>query len=431
MSEHNDELGAITHTYRKALDAYAARTGLKTETVDTRGSGSEKEMFAKMDNDLTATELRAQNAAVLARLAKIEAQPQFVARAAGAALADRDNPDSAAYAARWLSAAARGDLSEFRALATGGTGVATPTDLERRIVTKLQQSSVLRSLGKVSTIDSKRTIAVEGALPTSNIVAEGGAITAADPTFATQISINPIKFVCATTMTQEFIDDVIGTGGIGTGMQYVADRCGMSLAKILDQYYTIGTGVTTQPQGIADTTGTAFATTNVQNIIAQGVTLADDALIDTITGDNIIDCVHAVPVQYRSGNFRILTSDTVIKNVRKIKVSGTDYVWKIGSEGGIAGGTPATIYGVPYSIGAYMPIVQGGTLTTANVRGAAYFIVGNWDYFEIFDRSGMTSMIDPYSAAATQQSTLYVHMRTDSHIMLPEAFACISAVNTA
>lgn len=431
MSEHNDELGAITHTYRKALDAYAARTGLKTETVDTRGSGSEKEMFAKMDNDLTATELRAQNAAVLARLAKIESQPQFVSRAAGAALADRDNPDSAAYASRWLSAAARGDLSEFRALATGGTGVATPTDLERRIVTKLQQSSVLRSLGKVSTIDSKRTIAVEGALPTSAIVAEGGAITAADPTFATQISINPIKFVCATTMSQEFIDDVIGTGGIGTGFQYVADRCGMSLSKILDQYYTIGTGVSTQPQGIADTTGTAFATTNVQNIIAQGVTLADDALIDAITGDNIIDCVHAVPVQYRTGNFKILTSDTVIKNVRKIKVSGTDYVWKIGSEGGIAGGTPATIYGVPYSIGAYMPIVQGGTLTTANVRGAAYFIVGNWDYFEIFDRSGMSSMIDPYSAAANQQSTLYVHMRTDSHIMLPEAFACISAVNTA
>ena len=431
MSEHNDELGAITHTYRKALDAYAARSGLKTETVDTRGSGSEKEMFAKMDADLTATELRAQNAAVLARLAKIEAQPQFVARAAGAALADRDNPDSAAYAARWLSAAARGDLSEFRALATGGTGVATPTDLERRIVTKLQQSSVLRSLGKVSVIDSKRTIAVEGALPSSAIVAEAGAITADDPTFATQISVNPIKFVCATKMSQEFIDDVIGTGGIGTGFQYVADRCGMSLAKILDQYYTIGTGVSTQPQGIADTTGTAFATTNVQSIIAQGVTLADDALIDTITGDNIIDCVHAVPVQYRTGNFKILTSDTVIKNVRKIKVNATDYVWKIGSEGGIAGGTPATIYGVPYSIGAYMPIVQGATLTTANVRGAAYFIVGNWDYFEIFDRSGMSSMIDPYSAAANQQSTLYVHMRTDSHIMLPEAFACISAVNTA
>jgi HK97 family phage major capsid protein len=429
MSDH-DELGAITHTYRKALDAYAARSGLKTETVDTRGSGSEKEMFAKMDSDLTATELRAQNAAVLARLAKIEAQPQFVARAAGAALSDRDNPDSAAYAARWLSAAARGDLSEFRALATSGTGVATPTDLERRIIQKLQQASVLRTLAKVSTIDSKRSISMEAALPTSALVAEAGAITASDPTFGTQISVVPYKFVCATTMSQEFIDDVIGNGGIGTGMQYVADRCGMSLAKTLDQYYTIGTGAS-QPQGIGDTTGAAFATTNVSNIIAQGVTLADDAAVDAITGDNLIDCVHAVPVQYRSGNFKILTSDTVIKNVRKIKVSTTDYVWKIGSEGGIAGGVPATIYGIPYSIGTHVPTTQGATLTTSGVRGAAYFIVGNWDYFEIFDRTGMTSMIDPYSAAANQQSTLYVHMRTDSRIMLPEAFACISAVNTA
>jgi hypothetical protein len=34
-------------------------------------------------------------------------------------------------------------------------------------------------------------------------------------------------------------------------------------------------------------------------------------------------------------------------------------------------------------------------------------------------------MVDPYSAAVTHQSTLYVYTRTDSHIMLPEAFAAI------
>ena len=34
-------------------------------------------------------------------------------------------------------------------------------------------------------------------------------------------------------------------------------------------------------------------------------------------------------------------------------------------------------------------------------------------------------MVDPYSAAATHESTLYVYTRTDSHIMLPEAFSAI------
>jgi HK97 family phage major capsid protein len=314
-------------------------------------------------------------------------------------------------------------------LTTGTTAAGIPTDMERRIVERMYQSSILRQLAKVSTIDSKRTIIVEGSLPTAALVAEEGAITPADPSFAS-VSVVPYKFVCATTLSQEFIEDAIGTGGIGTGLQYVADRCGTSLARITDQFYTVGTG-SSQPQGIADASGTAWATTNGDRIINQGVQLADDALITAITGDNLIDCVHSVPPQYRTGRFRILTSDTAIRTIRKIKVNTTDYAWKIAESADISGGNPGTILGIPYSIGEFMPTTQGATLTTANVRGNAYFIVGNWDYFEIFDRTGMTSMVDPYSGAANQRVTLYMTVRTDSKIMLPEAFAAIYAQNTA
>ena len=59
------------------------------------------------------------------------------------------------------------------------------------------------------------------------------------------------------------------------------------------------------------------------------------------------------------------------------------------------------------------------------------FIAGHWDYFEIFDRMGMQSMFDPYSASLSLQSTLYVWMRTDSRITLPEAFAAIYAPNAS
>jgi HK97 family phage major capsid protein len=80
-------------------------------------------------------------------------------------------------------------------------------------------------------------------------------------------------------------------------------------------------------------------------------------------------------------------------------------------------GLPGTIYGVPYSVGQYVP-----TATSANNR---YAIVGDFNYFEIFDRTGMTSMVDPYSGAVNHLVNLYVYTRTDSHIMLPEAFAAI------
>ena len=139
----------------------------------------------------------------------------------------------------------------------------------------------------------------------------------------------------------------------------------------------------------------------------------------TATGDNLIDTVHLVPPQYRSSpRFSWLISDTLLKTVRKIKVSTTDYVWKVGSEGGITNGAPGTIYGVPYRIGQYVP--------TATANNNVFAVVGDFNYFEIFDRTGITSMMDPYSAAANHQTTMYVYTRTDSKITLANAFAAIT-----
>ena len=433
MSDELNNLENVVHEYRKTLDGFAARTGAQTHHVERRGSGEEREKIARIDADLDMVERLAQERsarrAAEDRAAEFEARlaaPQFKANVARNAVEDRS---SAEYAQRWLSAVARGDAAEMRVLTLANTSnVGVPTDMERRIVERMYQSSVLRQLGKVTTIDSKRTITIEGSLPTSALVGEEGAITASDSAFAS-VSVVPYKFVCATTMSQEFIEDAIGTGGIGTGLQYVADRCGVSLAKIMDQYYTVGTG-SSQPQGIGDTSSTAWASTNGNRIINQGVALAEDAGAADVTGDNLIDCVHAVAPQYRTGNFRILTSDTLIKVVRKLKVNTTDYIWKINETAGISGGNPGTILGIPYYIGEYVPTTQSAT-TTANVRGNAFFIVGNWDYFEIFDRTGMTSMIDPYSGAANQRTTLYMTVRTDSRIMQPEAFAAIYGVNAS
>lgn len=433
MSDEITNIENVVHEYRKTLDGFAARTGAQTHHVERRGSGEEREKIARIDADLDMVERLAQERsarrAAEDRAAEFEARlaaPQFKANVARNAVEDRS---SAEYAQRWLSAVARGDAAEMRVLTLANTSnVGVPTDMERRIVERMYQSSVLRQLGKVSTIDSKRTITIEGSLPTSALVAEEGPITASDSAFAS-VSVVPYKFVCATTMSQEFIEDAIGTGGIGTGLQYVADRCGVSLAKIMDQYYTVGTG-SSQPQGIGDTSSTAWASTNGNRIINQGVALAEDAGAADVTGDNLIDCVHAVAPQYRTGNFRILTSDTLIKVVRKLKVNTTDYIWKINETAGISGGNPGTILGIPYYIGEYVPTTQSAS-TTANVRGNAFFIVGNWDYFEIFDRTGMTSMIDPYSGAANQRTTLYMTVRTDSKIMQPEAFAAIYGLNAS
>lgn len=414
MDELN-KLGGIAHEYRKSVDAYERRTGRAGQSVDNLGSGEEREKFAKMDADLDAVERTIQSQYAMRKAAEDRvrelearlAEPTLRAKPIGksGAIEDRDGAD---ISERWIRAACRGDQAELRDILTSTTGAGVPTDMERRIINKLQQANVLRSMCPVRTIDSKRTITVEGALPATAKVAEGGSIaadTAMD--FGTAISVSFTKYVTRVKISNEMLEDGIGNSGIGSFADYVAEKAGLSLGLYTEQQYTLGDG-TGDPQGIAANAGPI---TQVTDLAAAAIT--------TVTGDNLIDTVHLVPPQYRSGpRFSWFISDTFLKTVRKIKVNSTDYVWKPSDNGGLAEGAPGTIYGVPYRIGKYVD--------TATTNGNVFAVVGNFDYFEIFDRSGMTSMADPYTNASTGYTNLYFYLRTDSRCTLAEAFAAIT-----
>ena len=415
MDENNElhEMQRLTHQYRNSLAAYEARTGRVGQHVDFKGSGEDKQLFARMDADLTAIELRAQLKATEERLAKLEAQPTLESRAT-LARGDANDPDSAAYAARWLKAVVTGNQPELRALSLSSSNAGIPTDMERRIVQKLQDANVMRQIAVVTQIDSKRTIPVENALPTTALTTETTSITASDPTFSAAIAVVPYKYATRVLMSQEFIEDAIGTGGPGSALDYVASKCALSIALKQEEAYTIGTG-SSQPQGI--TAATAG--------IAQGVDLGAGVALTTVTADNLIDAAYTPkPVYRNSPRYRWLISDAFLRTVRKVKNTVTasgqlEYIWTPGTStvNALVGGMPATIAGIPYSVGQYMPTTTG--------NDTIYAVVGDFSYFEIFDRTGITSMLDPYSNAATHQTNLILYSRTDSRIMLPEAFAYI------
>jgi HK97 family phage major capsid protein len=400
-----NDLQSTVHEYRKTLERFAERTDAQTHEIEKRGSGEEREKIARIDADLDHAERLIKLKALQKRAAELE-RPVLETRAPSATGQDGE------YAKRWINALRSGNPAEMRALSTSSSGAGIPTDMERRIIERLQQASVIRSLCRVTSIDSKRTITVENALPTTALVSEAGTITPADPTFSTAISVVPYKFVTATKMSQEFIEDAIGNGGIGSGLNYVADKCAMSIALSQEEYLTVGTG-SSQPTGIESS-----SITQIENIGAGG---AGNSASDDLTGDMLINCVHRIKPQYRTGSkFSWVMHDSLIQHIRKIKVNSTDYVWKPSDNGGLADGVPGTIYGIPYRLNAYI------NTATDTTNGAVVAVVGNFDYMELFERTGVTSMMDPYSDAASMQTTLYLYTRWDSHIMLPEAFASIT-----
>jgi HK97 family phage major capsid protein len=394
------------HEYRKALEQFAARKNADTHEITKRGSGEEREKIARMDADLDAAERLVQIRAQQKRIAELESRAEFQTRVPGG------NLEASEYSKRWINALVSGNPMEMRALSLSSSGAAIPTDMERRIVERLRQQSVIRALCTVVPIDSKRTITIENALPTTALVSEGGSITASDPSFSTAISVVPYKFATRVTMSQEFIEDAIGQGGIGGGLNYVADKCAMSIALSQEEYLTVGTG-SSQPEGIE-----TASITQIENIGAGG---AGNSASDDLTGDMLINCVHRVPPQYRSGpRFSWVMHDSLVQHIRKIKVNSTDYVWKLNETGGLSQGAPGTIYGIPYRLSAYI------NTATDTTNGAVVAVVGNFEYMELFERTGVTSLLDPYSAASTHQTNLYLYNRWDSHIMLPEAFASIT-----
>ena len=407
-----ENLQNLTHQYRSSLEAFANRTAAPTHEIERRGSGSEREQIARIDADLDAVEQRfnlaAAKRAADARIAELEAklaEPQF--RSAPTKLA-ADDVSSAEYASRWLKAVASGNPAELRVLTTSSTNAGIPTDMERRIIEKRYQSNIIRTLARSSSIDSKRTVTVEGDLPTTSLIAENGAITPVDPTFASAISVVPYKLVCATTMSQEFIEDAIGQGGIGRGLDWVASRIGQSMGLKEEEYMTTGTG-SGEPTGIVTNSGTAV------DIGAGG---AGNSADDDLTADMIIDMVHAVAPQYRAGGrVAFVFHDSMIKKIRKLKDTANRYLWNIADNSGTVLGAPGTILGYPYAISAYM------TASSVNTNGAVVGVFGNFDYFEIFDRTGMSSMIDPYSGAGNHRVTLYTYSRFDSKVMLSAAFS--------
>ena len=414
------------HVYRRGLESFEKRTGLAPNQVDTRGTGEEREMFARMDEALSVAELRTQNAQLEARLAKLEREPVLEARAI--------RPDSTdAPSAQWLRAIASGDNVQLRTMGTATIAAAgsqlavtnsnnTPTDMERRIRERMQHASIMRQLGVVSTIDSKRTLLVEGStLPTAALVTEHFTITPGDPTIDT-VSVVPYKFVSATRLTQEFIEDAIGQSGIGSALDYVANKIGTALGREMEKHYQRGTG-SSQPQGIFNFNGTTydpFTSSPVQDLGAGG---AGNAFADDATVDILLDTLHTVPPQYRaSPRFAWVLGDQTLKVIRKLKDGNGQFVWSGAATPTqtLVPGAPGTILGHNYYIGEWMPI------PTTTTDGKAVLACGDFNYFEIFDRTGMTTVVDPYSAASAMATTVYVYARTDSKITLPAAFATLT-----
>lgn len=402
MKELIEKRNQLANTLHAELDAWEASTRSSTSNFDSEANGVWKEKIAKIEADLAKVEGQL---AVASKRADLD-KPEFQTRGLSAS-ADSNDGDKE-YEARFAKALFSGNRVQLervmaeRANVTTVTGSsAIPLEWQNRIVEKLSQVSIMRSLCPVRTVGADQKIVVGGNLPTTYKVTEASAITEDAAFSLANVDVLDLTYANYVPVSKQYSNDAIG------GLDYIVRKCGESLGLKLEDEYTTGAGGAGNMPGLL----TSILAGNKIAATGSGAVLAD------IDGDNIIDMVHKVAPQYRRGNFRIMLSDDALKAIRKIKITGSnEYLWKVGETADLTEGVPGTIYGVPYVVNQYMPTSGAASLPV---------VCGNFAYYEIYDRGGPDIMLDPYGLSTSLMTRVVVSQRTYGVNTNTDAFSAI------
>jgi HK97 family phage major capsid protein len=430
-----EKRNALTTELRNTIDKWEVESKNHANNFDADANGIYKERCAKIEADLDAVEAQIQREATRSKLDKADNTPLFDTRGKSVGtLGDRKED----WGRRFIKALANGDNAELRSLQstnfdgsevramTVGTFnndvAAIPVNFDEVIRQKLYMENVVRRISKVTRIDGQKRITIEAALPTTELVLESTAMSSpSDPTFGSLIDVMPYKFQTKVVLSNEFLEDALsGNGGVGGILDYVASKVATSMGRAHENYFCNGTN-SSQPQGM----GTSQFVAAVAAVNAGNVTrlAATGTALTAIDGDDIVDCYFGLQPQYRANGSWVM-SDNVLKTVRKLKTTSTanEYLYKLSDTGDLREGVLGVLMGRPVYISPFYNTTAGAN--------KPFVTFADFNFFEIFDRSGMNVLVDPYTAAATATTNMYAYSRLDSKATQLEAFSLIADAAT-
>jgi HK97 family phage major capsid protein len=187
--------------------------------------------------------------------------------------------------------------------------------------------------------------------------AEGGSLTAHDPTF-TSVTLGAYKLGKLIQISRELLADE-GFDVVG----FLAESAGRNLGIASDAAYVNGTG-TNQPTGFLTS-----ATVAITAATGTGSTVGLPTSGAAVAGDVLISLFHSVIPQYRP-RASFLMHDQTIMQVRKVKDTIGQYLW----QPGLQAGEPDRILGRPVYADPNMPQIGVSTTPIAFGDFGGYFI---------------------------------------------------------
>ena len=267
-------------------------------------------------------------------------------------------------------------------------GYLVPDEFEHTLIDALTEENIFRKNAHVFTTSSgSHKIPIVATKGTASWIDEEGAVPESDDSFG-QVSIEAHKVGTLIKVSEELLND----SAFDLEAYFTTEFARRINDKEEDAFFN-GNG-TGKPTGIFNATGGAQT----------GVTTGSST---TITADEIIDLFYSLKAPYRKKAIWVL-NDTTVKIIRKLKDGTGNYLW----QPSLTAGSPDTILGRPVYTSQFVPEVAAGNKTVA---------FGDFSYYWIGDRQGITFRRLNEKYADTCQVGFLATKRLDGKLVLPEA----------
>jgi len=277
-------------------------------------------------------------------------------------------------------------------------GYLVPEEFENEVIRKLANDVAIRRAGaRVFTMNSNRLeVPTETARNSGGWITEGSAYTEQDTTLG-QVALTPYKYTRLIQTTEELLED----SAVDLA-NYLAIVFAEDFAEAEDTAFLQGTG-SNQPTGILNDT-------NITENDADNLSFGDETA--GLGADDVIDHFYSLRAPYRRQSVWIMNS-TSAQALRKMKDGNGQYIWTETAPGGVANGEPARLLG--------RPVIVSDNITDDATDGNR-ILLGDFRYYLIGQRRGLTIMRSDDYAFNTGHVTFRASLRVDGKVSQAEAF---------
>lgn len=347
----------------------------------------------------------------ISRMERLEAMDKEMSRATSTPLTAKPEAPKAdtkvgrasdAYKDAFWNHARKRDSYEIRNALQVGTdsegGYLVPDTFEKRLITSLEEENVIRRHAHVfATSSGSHKIPIVSTRGTAAWVDEEGQIPESDDAFGQQL-IGAHKIATLIKVSEELLND-----SAFDLESYFATEFARRIGNLEEAAFLTGNG-TAKPTGILADVGGAEI----------GVTAASET---AITADELIDLFYSLKSPYRKKAIWVL-NDSTVRAIRKLKDSSGQYLW----HPALNDGEYDTILGKRIFTTPYAPELGAGAKSIA---------FGDFSYYWIGDRAGITFRRLNERYAETGQVGFLASKRVDGKLILPEAIKVLQQKGSA